>query len=80
MKHGGDIYAENKNGVGMLHVCAQGDQPVSLLYFLEKGLQIDSRDIHGRTALHHAATTGNELWIGYAVAFGAEVDARDMEQ
>lgn len=80
IKHGADLYAENKNGVNMLHVSAQGDQPVSLIYFLEKGLQIDSRDIHGRTALHHAATTGNELWIVYAVAFNAEVDARDAEQ
>ena len=52
----------------MLHVSAQGEAPVSLAYFLEKGLQIDSRDISGRTPMHHAANIGNGLWIGFAVA------------
>lgn len=68
IKHGADIYASNKNGLNMLHVSAQGEAPVSLAYFLEKGLQIDSRDISGRTPMHHAANIGNGLWIGFAVA------------
>lgn len=63
----------------MLHVSAQGEAPVSMAYFLEKGLALDSRDISGRTPLHHAANIGNGLWIGYAVAQGANVDAKDDE-
>ena len=63
----------------MIHVCAQGDQPISMLYFMEKGLMLNSRDSNMRTPLHHAAFTGNELFIVYATAFGAEVDALDSE-
>lgn len=33
----------------------------------------------GKTPTHHAAFTGNELFIVYAAAFGAEINARDNE-
>ena len=62
-----------------MHVCAQGDQPLSMLYFMEKGISIDSRDLSGKTPTHHAAFTGNELFVVYASAFGAEINARDNE-
>ena len=33
--HGADVHAKNNQDINMLHVAAQGDQPVSLAYFLE---------------------------------------------
>jgi palmitoyltransferase ZDHHC13/17 len=33
IKHGASINAVNKMGINMLHVAAQGDQPLSLAYF-----------------------------------------------
>jgi len=34
ISHGANINAVNKQGINMLHVAAQGDQPMSLGYFL----------------------------------------------
>lgn len=51
-----------------------------MMYFMKKGLDINSRDIHGRTPLHHAAATGNELWIVYASAFGCDINAVDNDE
>ena len=50
-----------------------------MAYFLEKGIDVDSADQAGRTALHHATHTGNELFIVYAAAFGANINAKDNE-
>ena len=45
--HGANIHAITKNGINMLHVSAQGDQPVSLVYFLDKGLDINAQENRG---------------------------------
>lgn len=42
-------------------------------------MEINSRDIRGSTPLHHAAATGNELFITFAVALNADVDAKNRE-
>lgn len=44
LKNGGSIYAKNKQDINMLHVGAQGDQPSSLHFFRQLGLDINSRD------------------------------------
>ena len=41
IKHGGDIYACNSQGVNMLHVSAQGDSVAAVMYYLEKGFDVD---------------------------------------
>ena len=50
-----------------------------MIYLIEKGLNINQRDVSGRTPLHHAAFTGNELFIVYASSFGAHINAIDNE-
>ena len=42
VKHGANVHSLTKAGINMLHVSAQGDQPVSLAFFLEMGLDINS--------------------------------------
>ncbi len=37
----GEIHCENNQGLNLLHIAAQGDQPISLVYFREKGLDIN---------------------------------------
>ena len=44
IKYGADIHQTNKMGMNVLHVAAQGDQPVSLAYFIEKGIDVDTMD------------------------------------
>jgi hypothetical protein len=41
-----------------MHIGAQGDQPVSLAYFREKGLSLHEKDQKGSTPLHWAAFLG----------------------
>lgn len=62
----------------MLHVAAQGDSPLSIAYFQNKGININSRDIKKRTPLHWAAFQGSELSISYILAFGAEINSLDI--
>ena len=42
VKHGAEINVVNKQGINMLHVAAQGDAPIAIAYFLEKGISINS--------------------------------------
>ena len=32
-KHGADIYTSNNQGLNVLHIASQGDQPISLVLF-----------------------------------------------
>lgn len=50
-----DIHAKNKQGLGMMHLAAQGDQPWALTYFRDLGLSCDERDHSNQTALHWAS-------------------------
>ena len=63
----------------MLHVSAQGDQPVSLAYFLDKGLKINSVDLRKSIPLHWAAFSGSELTPNYIIAWGGDLDAQDSK-
>jgi palmitoyltransferase ZDHHC13/17 len=63
----------------MLHVAAQGDQPVSLAYFLRRGLDINSTDKRLSTPLHWAAFSGAELTLSYIIAWGGELNAVDTK-
>jgi ankyrin repeat protein len=44
IKKGGDPFAENRSKINMLHVAAQGDQALTLAYFIRIGLDVNSRD------------------------------------
>lgn len=44
VKNGANIHAINPNGMGMMHLAAQGDQPYSLTYFKTYGLSINAKD------------------------------------
>ena len=63
----------------MLHVSAQGDQPVSLAYFLQHGLKINSKDLRESTPLHWAAFSGAELTLSYIIAWGGNLNEIDSK-
>jgi len=42
----------------VIHIAAQGDQPVSIAYFRSKGLNTDTPDVKGSTPLHWACFLG----------------------
>lgn len=53
-RHGADIYAENNFSLNALHVASQGNQPSTIIYFLNKNFDINSRDRVKSTPLHWA--------------------------
>ena len=77
VKYGADIHAQNKQGINMLHVAAQGDSPVSMAYFLQNNLDINSCDYRLSTPLHWACFSGAELTLNYIIAWGGDLNARD---
>jgi len=79
VKHGADVHAINRQGINMLHVSSQGDSPVSLAYFLEKGLNINSMDYRESTPLHWAAFSNAECILNYIVAWGGDLNAQDSK-
>jgi ankyrin repeat protein len=68
IEEGGDAFATNAQEINMLHVGAQGDQPISIALFLSLGLDINSRDKRLSTPLHWAAFAGADLALQYIVA------------
>eukprot|EP00350_Pseudokeronopsis_sp_OXSARD2_P011201 CAMPEP_0170560390 /NCGR_PEP_ID=MMETSP0211-20121228/48676_1 /TAXON_ID=311385 /ORGANISM="Pseudokeronopsis sp., Strain OXSARD2" /LENGTH=45 /DNA_ID= /DNA_START= /DNA_END= /DNA_ORIENTATION= len=40
INNGADIKSKNKYGISVMHIAAQGDQPLSLYYFKELGISI----------------------------------------
>jgi ankyrin repeat protein len=58
----------------MLHVASQGDQPISLYYFIKRGLDVNSGDKKNSTPLHWASFAGAELSLSYLLSWGAKVN------
>jgi len=79
IKHGADVKAVNNQGINMLHVACQGDQPFSVAYFIRAGLHVNSRDKRKSTPMHWAAFSGAELTLSYLIAFGGSLEAVDMK-
>lgn len=55
---GSKIDEINDQGLNCIHVAAQGDQPISLVFFKTKGVDIFLKDNKGSNALHWAAYIG----------------------
>ena len=63
----------------MLHVAAQGDTALPLFLFMKMGLDINSRDKRGSTALHWACYSQSETAIAYLQAWNPDVNIKDRE-
>jgi palmitoyltransferase len=75
MHHGANAYAKNRQEINMLHVAAQGDQPISIMFFMRHGIGINSGDKKSSAPIHWASFAGAELALSYLLAWGADVNA-----
>ena len=73
-----DLYIQNKYGATAMHIAAQQDQPLSLYYLHQHGMDINIRDIKKSTPLHWACYTRSELAIGYILSMKPDIEARDI--
>jgi len=74
LTYGADINAVNNFGINVLHVAAQGDQPISLYFFKLRGLDLRSRDNRGSTALHWACYSKSEVALVYLLSWVTVLD------
>jgi ankyrin repeat protein len=79
ISQGANPYVTNACNINMLHVGAQGDQPISIAFVLTLGLDINSLDKRNSTPLHWAAFAGADLALQYLVAQGAEINLKDVK-
>lgn len=72
--NGADMYVRNNFGINVMHVAAQGDQPLSLFYFKEKGLDSRCKDNRGSTPLHWACYSKSEIALCYMLSWVRELN------
>ena len=70
---GAEIGVQNYHGINLMHVSAQGDQATSIVFFSQKGLDVNVTDKKNSTPLHWASYSGAETAVAYLTAFGAKV-------
>ncbi|CAG9311982.1 unnamed protein product [Blepharisma stoltei] len=76
---GSELHVKNNQGLTLMHVTAQGDQPLVLAYYRELGLNIDDIDEKGGTPLHWACYMGCETAASLLLAWGADPSKQDSE-
>ena len=54
IERGADYYMKNLYGLNVIHIAAQGDQPITLFYFKEKCMNLTCTDNRASTPLHWA--------------------------
>ncbi|CAD8186278.1 unnamed protein product [Paramecium octaurelia] len=62
---GAILKATNKQGLNIMHIGAQGDQPISIVFALANGIKLIDSDLNGGTALHWACYYGQESSANY---------------
>ena len=76
--NGADIYIKNTHGLNVLHIAAQGDQPISLFYFKSQSMDIYCKDNRNSTPLHWACFSNSEMALVYLLGWYAK-DKLDMK-
>lgn len=69
LDNGADKYAVNNFGINVVHVAAQGDQPISIYFFKQIGLDLRSRDNRGSTPMHWACYSKSEIALVYLLSW-----------
>lgn len=73
------MHVKNNFGINVMHVAAQGDQPISLFYFKERGVDIQSKDNRLSTPLHWACYSKSEIALCYLLAWVEDIEHHDIE-
>lgn len=77
-----DIHKRNKFGSTVLHIAAQGDQALPLIYFHRKGMDINIRDNRQSTPLHWACYSKSEIALNYLLSMipqGLDLNPKDQK-
>ena len=79
LKAGADPKAVNFQGLGVMHIAAQGDQILMLSFFKEKGFDPYALDSKGGTPLHWGAYLGCEISVLVLLSWGSDPNQPDYQ-
>ena len=79
LKIGADMHHKNRYGINVMHVAAQGDQPVSIYYFKLKGMDLRVTDSRQSTPLHWACWSKAEITLQYLLAWVPNLEDKDED-
>lgn len=63
------MYARNNFGIDMMHVSAQGDQPLLMYFYKNRGMSLKTRDNRMSTPLHWAIYSKSEVAMCYLLSW-----------
>ena len=77
---GANYKLNNKTGLSVLHMAAQGNQPSIIVYFKEKfNLDINKCDDVGSTVLHWACYSGSIDVVTFLLYYNVDINCRDND-
>ncbi|WP_265034942.1 MULTISPECIES: ankyrin repeat domain-containing protein [unclassified Wolbachia] len=79
LEDGENIYAQDENGLTLLHRAAANNNEESVKCLVERGAKVDVQDKDGLTPLHYATAYGYVEITEYLVESGANVNAQDKD-
>lgn len=80
MESGADISIVNSSGLNVLHLASQGNYPNMIVYLIEKyGLDINSKDNKGNTALHWAVYMNSKQAVDFLMYYNIDTNIRDND-
>ena len=81
MENGADINSTtSSSGLNALHLAAQGNYPNIIIYLIDKyGMNINSQDNKGNTALHWAVYMDKKQAVNYLMYYNIDINIRDND-
>ena len=76
---GSNLRSVNKDGLGLIHTAAQGDQPLIISYLQSKGLAISIQDKKGGTPLHWSSYMGCEISSSLLLSYQVDTNLQDQD-
>jgi ankyrin repeat protein len=75
-----DYKIVNNNGLNLIHMAAQGDQPETLVLFKDKyKLDLTSKDNVSSSSIHWAAYMGSEICLDYLASWKMPLNSKDKD-
>ena len=81
INYGGSPFVKDNDGHNVIHIAAQGDKVNVIHYFIKNfTFDVNERDSKESSALHWSAYLNKEIALTYLIAWGADVNAIDLER
>lgn len=77
---GADVNVTSKNGLNVLHMAAQGNNPNIIIYFkIKYNMSVLSTDLQGNTPLHWASYNSSEEAINFLLSYMTDINIKNND-